>query len=719
MTGYSGQGVSSKDLGDGIWEIVFDHQGSSVNKFDKTTLNDLDQIVTQLEKCSDLKGVLATSAKPAFIVGADVTEFPAHFKLSDAELTGWLEKTHSILNRFEDLQAPTVAAIGGLCLGGGCEFALSATFRILSSGAQIGLPEVKLGLYPGWGGTVRLPRLIGADNAIEWMATGKSYGAEDAYKAGAADAVVEDAKLRDAALDLLAKARSGRVDWQAKRQQKLEPLQFISPLESVMAFETAKSFVGAQAGPHYPAPLAAVASVAAGATSGRDQAIKHEMSGFVKMAKTSTAESLVTIFLSDQFNKKKTKSLAKTGTPTKRAAVLGAGIMGGGIAYQSASKGTPALMKDIKPEALELGLSEAAKLFGKLVARKKIDATKMAKGMAAITPTLSFGDFGTVDLVVEAVVENEKVKDQVLCDLEGHVRDDAVIASNTSTISITQLAKNLKRPEKFCGLHFFNPVHRMPLVEVIRGQATSDDTVARAVSYALQIGKTPIVVNDCPGFLVNRILFPYFFGFSSLLTEGVDFTRIDKVMEKFGWPMGPAYLLDVIGIDTAFHAADVMNAGFPDRMPSQKGTVMDAMVSKGRYGQKTGSGFYKYAPDRKGKPKKVSDPEAEAIVASVVANKKEVTDDDIIQRMMIPLINESVRCLEEKIVETPIEVDLGLVYGVGFPPFRGGALKYLDHWGIEAFCKTADSLHADYGEAYKPAELARTHAKSGRKFYEM
>lgn len=715
---YSGQGINAHRLDDGVVEIVFDHKESSVNKFDQTTLNDLQHIVDLLVQDRELRGILVRSAKDAFIVGADVTEFPKHFAATEAQLGEWLRKTHKILSHLEDLKAPSVVAIDGLCLGGGFEFSLAATFRIASENATVGLPETKLGIYPGWGGTVRLPRLIGADNAIEWIASGGSYKADAALKVGAVDAVVASENLRESAYTLLKRAIAGKINWQARQEQKRRPLQLISDVEAAMVFEGAKAFVGGKAGPHYPAPVEAIKVMQQAAGLTRDEAIEIEIKGFVKMAKTKVAENLVTIFLSDQFNKKKTKSLAKQAKPVRHAAVLGAGIMGGGIAYQSASKGVPILMKDINERSLTLGLNEAAKLFDKLVENKKISTLQMAQGMAAITPTLSYGDFGVVDFVVEAVVENEDVKTNVLSELEKQISKDTIITSNTSTISISRLAKSLTRPENFCGMHFFNPVHKMPLVEVIKGEKTSDETVNRAVAFALQLGKTPIVVNDCPGFLVNRILFPYFFGFMNLLEDGVDFRRIDKVMEGFGWPMGPAYLLDVIGLDTAVHAGKVMAKGFPDRMQMGEGSVMTLLVKNQRLGQKTGKGFYSYESDKKGKPKKSVDESVFDILRQVVKKPKEVSDEEIIERMMIPMINESARCLEEKIVDTAVELDLALLYGIGFPPFRGGAFKYVDQWGIADFCKKAASYEG-LGASYRPAAILEQYGKEKRTFYKI
>jgi 3-hydroxyacyl-CoA dehydrogenase/enoyl-CoA hydratase/3-hydroxybutyryl-CoA epimerase/enoyl-CoA isomerase len=712
---YEGKAITVAALEDGIVELKFDLKGESVNKFNRLTLDELRQAVDAIKADASVRGVVVSSGKDAFIVGADITEFVTNFKLPEAELVAGNLEVNRIFSDFEDLAVPTVAAINGIALGGGLEMCLAADYRVASDKARIGLPEVKLGIYPGFGGTVRLPRLIGCDNAIEWIASGKENAAEDALKVGAVDAVVAPELLARAALDLAKRAAAGELDFKAKRQSKLEKLK-LNPIEQMMAFESAKGFVASQAGPNYPAPVEAIKTIQKAANFGRDKALEIEAAGFAKLAKSSVAESLVGLFLNDQELKRKAKRYDEIAQDVKLSAVLGAGIMGGGIAYQSALKGTPILMKDIREEAIQLGLSEASKLLGKRVEKGKLTSAKMAEALTGIRPTLSYGDFGNVDVVVEAVVENPKIKQSVLAEVEGQVKEDAILASNTSTISISLLAQALKRPENFCGMHFFNPVHMMPLVEVIRGEKTSERAIATTVAYAKKMGKSPIVVNDCPGFLVNRVLFPYFGGFAKLVSAGVDFQRIDRVMEKFGWPMGPAYLMDVVGIDTAHHARDVMAEGFPDRMKEERATAVDALYEARRLGQKNGKGFYAYETDKRGKPKKVSDDAIAGVLAPVVHEQREVTDEDIINWMMIPLCLETVRCLEDGIVETAAEADMGLIYGIGFPPFRGGALRYIDSIGVAEFVALADR-YADLGPLYHPTEMLREMAENGQTFF--
>lgn len=509
---YSGEALSLIKLPNDILKITFDLKNQSTNVLGATALKDLAAVLEILKK-EPTKGLLFTSGKPSgFIFGADITEFLGHFKKSESEMREWIAGINEIFNGYEDLPYPKVALVNGFALGGGCEMTLVMDYRLGTPKAALGLPETKLGIIPGWGGTVRLPRLIGADHAIEWITGAKHYKAEEALKFGALDGIVEDARLEEAGLKLLERAIKGELDWKARVLQKKSPLK-LDKIESMMSFDGSKAFVAAMAGPHYPAPVKAVETMQKAARLDRTEALKLEGETFAFCAKTKTAECLTQVFLGDQYLKKVSKQVTQNAQPTKLGAVLGAGIMGGGIAYQSASMGVSVLMKDIKHEQLDLGMNEATKLLNKEVERKKMTPEKMGKVISQITPTLSYADFGSAQFIVEAVVENEKVKKAVLADVENVVTPETVLASNTSTISITKLAEGLKRPDKFCGMHFFNPVHRMPLVEIIRGAKTSEATIAQAVNYALQMGKTPIVVNDCAGFLVNRILFPYFKGF--------------------------------------------------------------------------------------------------------------------------------------------------------------------------------------------------------------
>jgi 3-hydroxyacyl-CoA dehydrogenase/enoyl-CoA hydratase/3-hydroxybutyryl-CoA epimerase/enoyl-CoA isomerase len=713
---HSGNAITVQMLSDGIAELRFDLQGESVNKFDRVTLADLQAAVAAIKANSDVKGVVVTSGKPVFIVGADITEFGDNFAAGEGAISGWHGPTNDIFNSFEDLPVPTVAAINGFALGGGFEMCMVCDYRVMSTAAKVGLPEVKLGIFPGFGGSVRLPRIIGIDNALEWIAGGAEQRPDAALKVGAVDAVVAPAQLQDAAIALLKQCIEGRINWKAKRQEKLEPVR-LNMMEQMMAFNSAKGFILGKAGPNYPAPKLALESIQASASLDRAGALAVEGQYFAKAAVTPQAGALIGLFLSDQVVKKMAKKWEKQAHPIKQAAVLGAGIMGGGIAYQSASKGTPIIMKDIGNAQLALGMSEATKLLAKQVERKRLTPAKMGEVLSSIRPTLSYDEFKDVEIVIEAVTENPKVKQMVLAQAEDAVSDTAILASNTSTISITHLAKSLKRPENFVGMHFFNPVHMMPLVEVIRGEKSSDLAIATTVALAQKMGKVPVVVNDCPGFLVNRVLFPYFGAFDLLLKDGADFQQVDKVMEKFGWPMGPAYLIDVVGIDTGVHGAHVMAEGFPDRMkPDYKGAI-EIMYENKRLGQKNSVGFYSYTLDKKGKPAKVVDPVSYELIAPMVTGeKREFDPQEISDRMMIAFVNETVRCLEDNIVATAAEADMAMIMGVGFPPFRGGPCRFVDQMGVAAYVAKCDQ-YAHLGKAYEAPQMLRDMAAANKKFY--
>ncbi|MFZ2843123.1 fatty acid oxidation complex subunit alpha FadB [Psychrobacter sp.] len=714
---YQGNRITVTMLEDGIANMQYNAENESVNKFDAETNKQFAEVVSALEKADDVKGLIVTSSKGVFIAGADITEFVASFKQPEEEIKDWVININDAFNRFEDLPFPKVAAINGAALGGGCEMTLVCEYRVMSDKAIIGLPETQLGIFPGFGGTVRTTRVIGIDNALELIATGTPKKALDALKLGLVDATVAADDLQDAAIDLVKKCISGELDWKAKREEKLVPVK-LNQLEQAMAFNSAKGMIFAKANPkQYPAPALAIAAIEKHVNLPRDKAIEVEAAGFAKAAKTPQAESLVGLFLSDQLVKKLAKQHSKNAHEINEAAVLGAGIMGGGIAYQAASKGLPIIMKDIKSEQLDLGMGEASKLLGKMVDRGKMTPTKMGETLSRIRPTLNYGDFAETDIVIEAVVENPNVKRAVLKEVEGLVKDDCILASNTSTISITFLAEALERPENFVGMHFFNPVSRMPLVEVIRGEKSSEEAISTTVALATKMGKVPVVVNDCPGFLVNRVLFPYFGAFDLLLKQGADFAHVDKVMEKFGWPMGPAYLIDVVGLDTGVHGAEVMAEGFPDRMkPDYKGAI-ELLYENKRLGQKNGVGFYKYEMDKRGKPKKVADEATYELLKTTTDSEKQTFEDQaIIDRTMLAFCNETVRCLEDNIVSTPSEADMAMIMGVGFPPFRGGPCRYIDQMGLDNYLALCEK-YAYLGKAYEAPQKIRDMAAAGETFY--
>lgn len=718
---HSGPAITVQMLEDGIAEFKFDLENESVNKFNRVTLDDLAAAVEAVKANPQIKGLLVTSAKNFFIVGADITEFGAVFDEGRDYIKNWVMEIHRSFNAFEDLEIPKVVAINGFALGGGLEMCLINDYRVMSDRAQIGLPELTLGLIPGFGGTVRAARIVGAAKAIDWIGSSRPRKAEQALADGMVDEVAPHDELRDAALNALQKAIAGDIDWQAKRNIKRQAVNMPAG-DAKTFFDDTRAELAKKTDPQqYPASKALLDVIEDSADMNLKQAIEVEADYFADVCVTPQADALIGLFLSDQVIKRIAKKSTADAIEVNKAAVLGAGIMGGGIAYQAATKGTAIIMKDIGQEQLDLGTAEAEKQLNRQLERGRISEDKKATTLALIEPSLTYDKFKEVDIVIEAVTENIKVKEIVLKEAEQEVRENAILASNTSTISITELAKSLQRPANFVGMHFFNPVPLMPLVEVIRGKQSSATAVSTAVALALKMGKSPIVVEDCPGFLVNRVLFPYFDAFDLLLKEGACIEQIDRVMEQFGWPMGPAYLSDVIGLDTCVHASDVLAEGFPDRMKTDFKGATRVLYEADRLGQKNGKGFYKYEADASGRKRKTVDPEIKELLAAHVdaeggPGSVDFSDEEIKDRLMLTMCNEVARCIDEKIVSSPDEADMALIMGLGFPRFRGGALRHIDQTGLKEYVALCDR-YAHLGKAYEAPDILRNMAAKGETFF--
>jgi 3-hydroxyacyl-CoA dehydrogenase / enoyl-CoA hydratase / 3-hydroxybutyryl-CoA epimerase / enoyl-CoA isomerase len=706
---FQGKTLNLNEIGEGFAELQFDRAGEPVNKFDHSTVGELKRSVDLLKSHPGLRGVLVTSAKDSFIVGADIFEFAELFSKDEAGVEEFNAQQSAIFTAFSELPVPTAVAINGMAFGGGFEMALACDWRSMADVAVVGLPEVTLGIIPAFGGSVRLPRVAGAGTALEWVTGGVPQKSAAALAAGAVDAVVSPEALRESTLTWLRAAASGVHDWQARRSVTRGPVKVDDSLVEKYRAATAKT------ARHYPAAAGFVEFLSDTAGLGALDALRHEARAFAKLASSPCAASLVRLFVNGQFLKKKAKGYVKEARPVRQAAVLGAGIMGGGIAYTSAVHGTPVLMKDIAQNALDLGMSEADKLLAKQVEAKRISADKAATIRRSIKPRLDFESIDQVDVVVEAIVENLTIKKKVLAEVESLLRDDSVIASNTSSLSIADMAEALKRPQNFVGMHFFNPVPQMPLVEVIRGPQTDPDAASTIASYAQAMGKTPIVVRDCPGFLVNRVLTPYSLAFLRLLRDGADFQQVDRVMEAFGWPMGPAYLDDVIGMDTLVHVLDVISHGYGSRMVPDFPTAVELMLEHKRLGQKSGAGFYRYETDAKGKPRKQVDLDVAALIATIQPEgSREFGEQEIVDRMMLPMVLEAARCLDEGVAESAIEVDMGLVLGIGFPRHLGGVLHWADQMGAAELVKRCDR-YAAISRLYHPSDaMLERAAKHGR-----
>ena len=713
---FQGNSIQVRPLADGFAELCFDRQGEAINKLDARTLAEFGQAVEAIRAAEGVRGVLVTSAKDAFIVGADITEFGALFRQSAPDIAHEVLARNQVLVAFEDLPLPTVAAIGGLALGGGLEIALAASLRVMSTAAQVGVPEVRLGLFPGLGGTVRLMRLAGPANAAAWVAVGKPSAAAAAREAGVVDATCAADDLRDTALTWLRRAAGGEVDWRAAQQRKRDPVP--QPVAEVVDVIDAALADVRRRGPHHqPAARLALETMARAAGLPRGGALALEAAAFGECARTQAANALIQAFLSEQALKKLQRRHAQGARPVRRAAVVGAGVMGGGIAFASALRGTPVRLKDISQAPLDLGLREAARLLDKQVRAGRLAREKADALLATIEPQLDDAGLGEVDVVVEAVVEDLEVKRAVLAALEGVVAAGTVLASNTSSLRIADIAAPLARPHDLVGMHFFNPVPAMPLVEIVRGERTGDTAVATAVAWAAAMGKTPVVVRDCPGFLVNRIVTPYVNAFLQLVRDGADFVEVDRAMEAFGWPMGPAWLQDVVGMDVGLHVGDVIAAGYPDRMRPVTPNAVRLLVGEKRHGQKTGQGFYRYETDASGRTVRRVGEGTHALLARAQPDgARSFADAEIVDRMMLPLLVEAAHALEDGVVATAAELDMALMLGLGLPAYLGGALKYADWLGLPEVVARCDR-HAALGPAYAPTARMRAMAALGERYY--
>ncbi|WP_367105929.1 fatty acid oxidation complex subunit alpha FadB [uncultured Psychrobacter sp.] len=721
---FKGESLSLNTFKNGIVEIRFENQANKFNTLDAATLDELEQaleLITDsvsniytMDASDAITGVIVSSGKSDFIVGANIYEFPKLFAGDPEVLGAHNREKGSILNRLEDLPVPTVSLLQGLVLGGGFELAMATDYRIATADTQAALPEVGLGILPGFGGTVRLPRLIGTAPAIDWIVSGKHIQSSTLLDAGAIDATAEADDLIADAVKLLQQVANDS-SWQEKRQQKLGAVIIDSDDKSI---DELKAKAGAR-GPNYPAALAVTELIEQSQSISREKALLAENSTFIELATSSTAQALVQLFINDQALKKQTHQYTKNLTQADKMAVLGAGIMGGGIAYTAAVRGVSVVMKDIVNEALIAGMSEAEGLLDKQVKKGRMNDDKAKAALSNITPTLDFNAFDDVAFVVEAVVENLKIKKSVLKEVETKVSEDTIIATNTSSLSIADLAEDLARPQNFVGMHFFNPVPIMPLVEIIRGPKSSDEAIATAVNYAATMRKTPVVVKDCAGFLVNRILTAQFVGFIKLIRDGADFEQVDKVMEAFGWPMGPAYLQDVIGMDTSRHVIDIITASYPERMQVEEQHVIALMAENGRYGQKNALGFYRYEKDDKGRLQKLPSEDTKALIAQIQPNgQHSFTDQQIIDRLMLPMVNEAALCFEDKVADSAAEIDMSLILGAGFPRHWGGPLKYADIIGLDEIVKRCER-YENLGGCYRPTQSMLAMAKNNERFHQL
>ncbi len=715
--------------------VTLDDPQSGANVLSRHVLDALEQHLNDLDKRKGLAGLVVCSAKPGmFIAGADLKEFAAWLDAPKAEVSEYCRRGQKLFGRLAQGNYVTVAAIDGMCVGGGAEVALWCDRRVLTDDEKtaFGFPEVKLGLFPGWGGTARSPRIVGLSNAIELVTGGENIDARGAAAMGLANDVVAsggtepspgpslkgrgnngDALL--AAAIRMVRAEQATQQFRRDREKWAAPIA-ISDTELGFLGATASAYIQQQTKGHYPAPLAALEVMLGAAGVDVETACKMEAEEFAKLFGSPVNRALLNVFFLQDRNKKGS-GIAVDPRKIASAGVVGAGIMGQGIAAANVKRGIPVAVMDANQEALARGIKG---VLNEVAYNKQIKGPDVQRAVdlaPLVNGTLSDIELCHSDIVVEAIIENREAKRHLFARLEPLMRDDAVLASNTSTIPITQLAEGLERPERFCGLHFFNPVRQMPLVEVIRGKRTSDQTIATAAAYARALGKSPIVMNDGPGFLVNRLLLPYMNEAGLMLCEGADLAKIEKAAKSFGMPMGPFTLYDVVGLDVAVHAGRTMAEAFPDRVVPAK--IVQQLVDRGRLGQKAGKGFFDYGPSKTGKPPRGTDSEevAKLIDQCRAGGAQQFSSVQITDRLFLPMLVEATRVLEDRIVSDVRDVDLGLILGIGFPPFLGGLFFWADHTGV---AKIVEKLkqYTPLGKRFEPTAMLTKLAASGSRFYD-
>ena len=694
--------------------VTFDLPGKGANILSLSVLQELAAILDQLAAREDLAGLIIKSGKPGtFIAGADIREFLASLGAPKSEVVAMCRRGQELFRRLSQLHAVSVAAIDGICVGGGAELAVWCDRRIMSDNpkSEIGFPEVKLGLYPGWGGTLRAPRIVGLANAVEMITSGESVDAASAMKMGLASDVTSADKLLDAAIRLVrAERQSG--DYLKDRERWTGTLKF-EPTELGFLGATASAMIQQETKGNYPAPSAALELMLETCQLPADQALQREAEGMAQLFGSPVNAALINVFFLTDRNKRDT-GLDRVGLdPAKVSSVgiIGSGIMGSGIAGIALRSEVAVALTDANAEALARGSKQVLEEAAYNRKLKGPDLAKTLKLAPLFSMTHREEEIAAADFIIEAIVEKEDPKKELFARLEPQLGPNAILASNTSTIPITRLAAGLKNPDRFCGLHFFNPPRRMKLVEVIRGAKTSDETVATAVALAKRIGKMPIVVNDGPGFAVNRLLFPYMNEAHELYCEGAALRDIDRAATAFGMAMGPITLYDLVGLDTAAYAGMVMYQAFPDRVASSP--LVPAMMRQGRLGVKSGRGFYSYQ-NKKGKAE--DDPTLEKFTAPYRKPPRKIGREEITNRLFMAMLIEATRMVEDKIVRDVRDVDIGVIFGLGFPPFKGGLLYWADTIGAAGLLEIIKPLEP-LGPRFKPTQMLLDMARTGKKFY--
>ena len=699
---------------EGIAWLRLDDPGKRVNTLSTRLMGWFEEQIDRLAG-ERPQGLVIYSGKPeTFVAGADLEELLA---LQDSEsVIAMLERGHELMERLAGLPFPTVAAIHGVCLGGGLELALACRRRVATEGprTKLGFPEVQLGLIPGLGGTQRLPRLIGVPDALDLILTSKQVDARKAWRLGLVDDTCHPADLRTAAERLVrGGAPKGKPRPLAARAGDLLAR---TPLGGKFVWDKARAGVMAKTGGHYPAPLVAVDVIREGMKLPLRRALDLEAGAFSELVVSDTAKNLISIFFTKNDVEARAAKLGRKARPVGTVGVLGAGFMGAGIAQVLAQKGVRIVLKDRDLAAVAKGYAFCQQQFRDRVKRRRSTEAEAKAAMGRILPTADYDALRRADLVVEAVFEDLEVKRSVIRETEAVAPDNLIFASNTSSIPIGRLAEASRRPENVVGMHFFSPVAKMPLVEVIHHPGTSEETLATTVELARTMDKTVIVVGDGPGFFTSRVLGTMLNEAAWMLAEGASIERVDRAMTRWGWPVGPFALMDEVGLDVGAHVGEVMREALGERVAAPP--VFQRMLEDRRLGRKGKRGFYLYEEkEGKGKGNKGAKKVDESVYALLGWSETPVSDEEVVERCWLQMLNETARCMEEGIIKNPADVDIGVIFGFGFPPFRGGLLREADRHGLPWVVEKLDGYADHYGERLRPADLLREMAERGEAFY--
>jgi len=696
---------------DQIGVITMDIAGESMNVLKAAFADEISSLLSEINANTQLKGLVFISGKAdSFIAGADISMLDACHTAAEAEAIGRMGQ--QMFDQLEQLKIPLVAAIHGPCLGGGLELAMACHARVATSDSKtvMGLPEVQLGLLPGSGGTQRLPRLVGLQKALDMILTGKQLRASQAKKAGLVDEVVAQSILLDAAVQ---RALKGKIVREQPALNLVGKVLERTPFGRNVLFNQARKQTLKKTQGNYPAPIKILDVIKTGVVSGMQAGLAAEAKAFGELCMTKESAALRSLFFATTQMKKETGAGDTKPQKVTKAAVLGGGLMGGGIANVTATKaGVPVRIKDISEEGISNALKYSYSLLQKKFKRRFISKAEMQKQLLRITGTTDYSGFHDADIVVEAVFEDLALKQKMVSDIEQHCHDSTIFASNTSSLPINQIAAKATRPENVIGLHYFSPVDKMPLVEVIAHDTTSAQTIATTVAFARKQGKTPIVVKDGAGFYVNRILALYMNEAANILLEGEPVEKIDKALVKFGFPVGPITLLDEVGIDVGAKISPILAHELGERFVAP--AAFDKLLADGRKGKKTEKGFYLYGKNA-AKGKQQVDESVFGVLALTPAPK--LNTDEISSRCIVQMLNEAVRTLEEGIIASPRDGDIGAIFGIGFPPFLGGPFRYIDQLGADNLVAQLRNLESRFGSRFSPAALLVTMAEKKQRFY--